>query len=130
MKIIESNEVLENLVIEKKWGGEVIIHNGDDYCGKLLLFKKGAKFSMHFHIQKKETWYIKEGKFKLKYIDTKNAVEYEVGLETGTIVEIDRGDPHQLFALTDGIIFEVSTPHFDDDSYRIKKGDSQIKNNE
>jgi hypothetical protein len=27
--------------------------------------------------------------------------------------------------LTDGVIFEVSTQHFDDDSYRVIKGDSQ-----
>jgi hypothetical protein len=30
--------------------------------------------------------------------------------------------PHQLHALTDGEIIEVSTQHFDYDSYRIKKG--------
>jgi hypothetical protein len=27
--------------------------------------------------------------------------------------------------LTDGTIFEVSSQHFDTDSYRIQKGDSQ-----
>jgi hypothetical protein len=33
------------------------------------------------------------------------------------------GQPHQLEALEDGEIFEVSTQHFDTDSYRIWKGD-------
>jgi hypothetical protein len=31
--------------------------------------------------------------------------------------------PHQLFAETDGEIFEISTQHFDSDSYRVQKGD-------
>jgi hypothetical protein len=33
--------------------------------------------------------------------------------------------PHQLKAIDESEIFEVSTQHFDDDSYRIDKGDSQ-----
>jgi hypothetical protein len=35
------------------------------------------------------------------------------------------GQPHQLEALTEGVIFEVSTQHFDSDSYRIWKGDTK-----
>jgi len=30
-----------------------------------------------------------------------------------------------IIDLTDGVIFEVSTQHFDSDSYRVFKGDSQ-----
>ena len=40
----------------------------------------------------------------------------------GEVVEIQKGMPHQLTALSDNsIVFEVSTEHFDDDSYRIYK---------
>ena len=109
IKIIEPDEVYSTRVEEKAWGGEVTIHNDEEYCGKILLFKEGAKFSTHFHLKKRETWYIEKGKFKLKYIDTRDASEHEVILESGTIIEIDRGDPHQLIALTDGFIYEVST---------------------
>jgi quercetin dioxygenase-like cupin family protein len=44
-------------------------------------------------------------------------------LYQGDTVTIERGEPHQLEALEDSEIFEVSTQHFDDDSYRIYKGD-------
>lgn len=127
ISIIKPNIVYDNYITEVTWGGEVIIHNENDYYFKILLFKEGMKNDMVFHNIKNKTWYIEKGKFKLKYIDTKNAIEHEVELESGTIIEIDRGDPHQLIALTDGFIYEVSTQHFDDDSYRIRKGDSQIK---
>jgi quercetin dioxygenase-like cupin family protein len=41
-------------------------------------------------------------------------------LEEGDVIEIERGLPHQLEALEDGsTIFEVSTEHFDEDSYRV-----------
>ena len=35
--------------------------------------------------------------------------------------------PHQLEALDEGRIFEVSTHHEDSDSYRVLPGDSQVK---
>ena len=125
IKIIYTDLAVFNCVVPKKWGKEIIIHNDEDYCGKLLIFNKSAKFSMHFHLRKKETWYVQEGKFLLRYIDTRNATILEKELTKGMAVEVQQGDPHQLIALTKGIIFEVSTQHFDDDSYRIEKGDSQ-----
>ena len=125
VKIIDSKLAVHQRIIPKAWGEEVIIHNDEEYCGKILRFKAAAKFSMHFHIKKKETWYIASGKFTLICIDTKNATEVQTLLNVGDIVEIERGDPHQLITETGGEIFEVSTQHFDNDSYRIRKGDSQ-----
>ena len=49
----------------------------------------------------------------------------ETLLYKGDVVRQRVGQPHQLEALTDGVVFEVSTQHFDEDSYRVWKGDSQ-----
>ena len=125
VRIIDSKLTIHKRIIPKAWGEEIIIENGEEYCGKILRFKTGAKFSMHFHIKKKETWYVASGRFLLIWIDTRNATEHEKELNVGDIIEVDRGDPHQLVSITGGDIFEVSTQHFDNDSYRIRKGDSQ-----
>ena len=60
--------------VEKLWGYELWIHNDEEYCGKLLVFeKKMANFSMHYHLKKKETWYIhKEGSFQFNWIDVED----------------------------------------------------------
>jgi mannose-6-phosphate isomerase-like protein (cupin superfamily) len=107
--------------VEKKWGYELWIHNDTDYCGKLLVFNKsGDKFSMHYHMIKDETWYVQSGAFQFDWIDTENGERCYTQLQKGDIVEIKKGLPHQLTALLDeSTIFEVSTQHFDDDSYRI-----------
>jgi mannose-6-phosphate isomerase-like protein (cupin superfamily) len=47
-------------------------------------------------------------------------------MSVGDSVTIPIGLPHQLTGLEDGEIFEVSTQHFDHDSYRIEKGTSQL----
>lgn len=113
-------------IVPKAWGYELWIHNTTDYCGKLLVFNKGSKFSMHYHLLKKETWYISEGEFKYNWIDTTNAQRHSQNIKKGDIIHLERGQPHQLKALTEGAtVFEVSTEHFDEDSYRVDPGDSQ-----
>jgi len=107
--------------VEKKWGHELWIHNDSQYCGKLLVFTySGNKFSMHYHMLKNETWYVQEGAFQFDWIDTETAERCYTQLQKGDVVYIEKGLPHQLTALTDNsIVFEVSTQHFDEDSYRI-----------
>jgi quercetin dioxygenase-like cupin family protein len=117
--------VCEGCKVPKGWGEELIIENNDLYCGKLLIFKKGCKFSMHYHLVKDETWYVNSGKYIYRYIDLRNADVSEIILEPGNIVRQRPGQPHQLEALEDGVVFEVSTHHEDSDSFRIWKGSSQ-----
>ena len=113
-------------LIPKAWGHELWIHNTPSYCGKLLVFKKDAKFSMHYHIQKEETWYISKGEFEYIWIDTTNAKRNSQIIKEGDIIHLLQGQPHQLKSLTEGAtVFEVSTEHFDEDSFRVEPGDSQ-----
>jgi len=119
-------ELIESRIIEKKWGYEKILHNRADYCAKILHFNKGAMFSMHFHMMKTETWYVSKGVFHLMYIDTNNAEVRSETLIEGMTIDVEKGTPHQLLALEESEIFEASTMHYDYDSYRIGKGDSQL----
>jgi quercetin dioxygenase-like cupin family protein len=113
-------------IVTKGWGHEVIFVNNDKYCGKILHFNKGAKFSMHYHLIKIETWYVTSGKFIFKYINTKNADMITQTLEVGDVITNEIGQPHQIICEEEGDIFEVSTTHFESDSYRVFKGDSQL----
>jgi mannose-6-phosphate isomerase-like protein (cupin superfamily) len=116
--------------VEKQWGHELWIHNDKQYCGKLLVFtNSGNKFSMHYHMIKNETWYVQEGAFQFDWIDTESAERCYTQLQKGDVVYIEKGLPHQLTALIDNsIVFEVSTEHFDEDSYRIyRKGPQDLE---
>ena len=66
--------------VEKGWGHELIWATNDKYCGKLMKFNQGARFSMHFHSEKDETWYVWDGEYTVKYIDTKDASEKQIKL--------------------------------------------------
>jgi len=110
-------------IVEKGWGREIIFVNNDEYCGKLLCFEKGKKFSMHYHLQKKETWYVSKGKFILIWVETDKGITHTEYLVLGDTITNERGEPHQLIALEDSEVFEVSTKHYDEDSFRMWKGD-------
>jgi len=110
--------------VPKNWGGERIICNTPEYCGKLLYFVKGKKCSWHYHKLKDETFYIQSGKILLRYSDEDDlAHALEIVLNPGDKFHIYRELRHQMIALEDTELFEFSTQHFDDDSYRIIHGD-------
>lgn len=111
--------------VPKGWGSEKIWVSNDHYCSKFMHFNAGSCFSMHFHREKIETWYVLEGTFKLLKIHTDDASEVERILVPGSIVHNNPLEPHQLFCITDGTILEVSTPDSVQDNYRVRPGDSQ-----
>ena len=110
--------------VPKGWGFEKWIVNNEEYCGKLLYFVKGKKCSWHYHKLKDEVFYVHSGKLLVKYSnrdDLENADE--VILNKGDNFHVYRGLRHQMMALEDTELYEFSTQHFEDDSYRIIKGD-------
>lgn len=111
--------------IPKGWGSEYIFATNDKYCGKFMNFHEGAKFSMHFHSHKDETWYVNSGKFIVRFIDTKDSSIHEKVLNTGDTWHNPPLLPHQLICLEQGTIIEVSTPDSVEDNYRVMPGDSQ-----
>jgi mannose-6-phosphate isomerase-like protein (cupin superfamily) len=111
--------------VEKGWGHELIWATNDRYCGKMMHFNTGARFSMHFHREKEETWYIQSGKFVVRWIDTKTAKQHEQLLVEGAVWHNPPCMPHQLVCLQEGTVVEVSTPDSVEDNYRVQPGDSQ-----
>lgn len=114
--------------VDKGWGYEIIWATNEKYCGKIMVFEKaGAKFSLHFHKEKDETWFVNEGSFKLIWCDTNTATYHEKVLEQGSVWRNPPMMPHQLIALQDNsMVFEVSTADSVEDNYRIAPGDSQV----
>lgn len=113
--------------VDKGWGYELIWATNDKYCGKIMVFEKvGAKFSMHFHKEKDETWFVNNGRFLLRWIDTNTAQLHEKELKEGDVWRNPPLQPHQLVAMMpNSSITEVSTADSVQDNYRISKGDSQ-----
>jgi mannose-6-phosphate isomerase-like protein (cupin superfamily) len=112
-------------LVKKGWGSEYIWSTTDKYCAKFLNFEKNAKFSMHFHKDKDETWYVQSGEFLVKTINTSDASIQVKQLREGDVWHNPPMLPHQLICTQAGTIIEVSTPDSVEDNYRVLPGDSQ-----
>ena len=113
--------------VAKGWGYELIRATNEKYCGKIMVFEKvGAKFSMHFHREKDESWFVNSGRFLLRWIDTKTAKLHEREIKAGDTWRNPPLQPHQLVCMERGSsITEVSTADSVEDNYRVFPGDSQ-----
>lgn len=117
---------MESNIVPKGWGWEKWVVNKPEYCGKLLHFEAGKRCSFHKHILKDETFYCHSGEIIVRY-------GYNEDIEKASVVILKAGDSfyvppgliHQMIAIQDTDLFEFSTQHFDEDSIRIVRGDSQ-----
>ncbi len=118
--------------IDKGWGFEIIFANNDRYCGKLLVFERvGAKTSLVFHKEKRKSWFVNAGKFKVTWIDVTSGEVKEAVLEEGKTADFAELGPHQVEALVaNSIIFEVGTADYVEDRFRLAPGDTQTNSSE
>jgi len=109
----------------KGWGYEIWIENVPEYCGKILHLLPGKKTSMHFHAVKKETMYVLSGTLVMEMLDLTTGKSSIERLDEGDSLMISTFKPHRLMGgpLSGCDVMEVSTQHFEYDSYRIEKGD-------
>jgi mannose-6-phosphate isomerase-like protein (cupin superfamily) len=103
----------------KSWGKEIWISNSSLYCGKKLILSKGKDSSLHFHKIKDETFYIQKGKVRMEIHP--NGKKQIIIMKRGDSLHIYPGLLHQFFGIENSEIFEFSTQHFEEDTYRIKK---------
>ena len=109
-------------VHEKGWGRELWVHNDERYCGKVLVLQKGKRCSLHFHVKKHETFFLQKGQVQMELVHSDGRRESFV-MRPGDTLEISPGLMHRFTGLEDSEIFEFSTQHFEEDSYRVEKGD-------
>jgi len=111
--------------VDKGWGYELHIVNNDMYCGKILHFENESTGSLHFHLNKHETFYILKGCVKITGVNPDTGEQYVEIATEGNVISIPQGVVHQIFAISTADIMEISTPDDPNDSYRVMKGDSQ-----
>lgn len=115
---------LRTQIYPKGWGYEKWIINCELYCGKVLHFDKSKRCSFHYHKLKTETFYLQSGLLKVLHsLEDEIEQAQELILRPGDSFHVPIGMRHQMIALEESELFEFSTQHFEDDSYRLMKGD-------
>lgn len=136
-------------IVMKNWGYEKWVENNSGYCCKLLHVLPGKFCSVHFHKNKKESFYVTKGKMFLKLFKPDNneikilddfdgvnlsedllsilqkfdSSPWEYTLEEGEFRTIDTYTLHTFSSVsnTNCEFIEASSHHEDSDSYRLRK---------
>jgi mannose-1-phosphate guanylyltransferase len=98
---------------DKPWGYEHLWALNEHYAGKFLHIRAGESLSLQYHEIKDETIHILHGKLRLR-IGPSQSELLDVILSPGQSQAIPPGTIHQMEALEDCVIAEVSTPHLTD----------------
>lgn len=98
--------------VPKPWGHETIWAHTDRYVGKVLHIKAGHALSVQYHNMKDETVHLLSGELVYR-VQMGDALE-DMRLKQGESFRITPGTIHQMEAVTDCDILEVSTPELDD----------------
>jgi mannose-6-phosphate isomerase len=101
--------------VPKPWGYEIIWARTDTYVGKILHIKAGQALSVQYHNVKDETVYLLGGDIIYRvWHEGQQGGPTDIGLKIGHAYRITPHTIHQMEAVTDCDVLEVSTPHLDD----------------
>jgi len=100
--------------VPKPWGHETIWARSERYVGKILHINAGHELSVQYHNRKDETVHLLSGEIVYRVQPKGRDALDDVQLRIGESFRITPGTIHQMIALTDCDVLEVSTPEIDD----------------
>lgn len=98
---------------DKPWGTELLVAETSDYIGKVLYMRSGGTGALQYHRVKDETFFLFSGRALVEYRDDLGIIQSHE-MEPGEAFHVPPGAVHRVEALTDCVLFEASTPVFDD----------------
>ena len=111
--MMSSIERYEPKTLVRDWGEEIFVAETPHYLGKVLKMRASTKGGLQYHVEKDETQYLLSGRARVRF-DNGAGVLVERDMSPGESYRIPPGAVHQFEAITDCVILETSTPHYDD----------------
>ena len=110
-----------NNVKETNYGYDIIWTETESYCGMLLVFNDpGCKMPMHFHKETTKSWFINNGTFRVRWIDTADGQLYEKEIKEGSVFHVPPCMPVSLESLiAGGSVSQVSNQNPKDDVFNV-----------
>lgn len=109
---------------ETAYGYDLVWASTEDYSAKICVFNKaGAATDLYFQIKRSKTWFVNNGGFRLRWIDTNTAQIFEQDFTEGQTYTVPLTQPVQLIAMLDGSsITECGAAEDSADIYKVISG--------
>jgi mannose-6-phosphate isomerase-like protein (cupin superfamily) len=103
------------------WGYIHWIHPQPELCIKELHFFKGGATSFHSHTERNETLFISSGRFRIRILYPESGITDTQDVGIGTRVFIRPNTHHQITAITEGTIIELTKNYNENDIVRYER---------
>lgn len=103
-------------IVTKAWGFESIVTNNPLYCAKWLHIKNGWRCSSHSHRKKDEKFLVVEGACVIELNGCERIAR------VGDLIDVPPNTVHYFGVpakWANCTLLEISTPHSDDDVFRV-----------
>jgi hypothetical protein len=109
---------------QTEYGYDIIWANNKNYGSKIMIFNNETKTNFVFHQKTSKSWFINAGKFKIRWIDTKNGKIFEQIYEEGHVFDIESLKPYSVQCISkNGSISEVNNGIDVEDVYNVLSKD-------
>ena len=98
--------------VDKPWGYELRFVCTERYAGKVLFIEAGHQLSLQYHEKKDEAFLVHQGELEL--VLGQGGEQRVEKLGPGDAWHVTPGTVHRFRAVTDCLLFEVSTPELQD----------------
>ena len=98
--------------VDKPWGYELRFIATDRFAGKVLFITAGSQLSLQYHEKKEEAFLVQQGRLELVLGSDEEQRVVELGPDEAW--HVTPGTVHRFRAVSDCLLFEVSTPELDD----------------
>ena len=101
---------MNNNVNKTKYGYEISWADTENYAAKIIVFDNPIKTDLAFSKEKQRTWFVNNGIFKIRWIDTSSGKLYEKEVKEGAVFHVEPLMPVSLEAVLPGSsVSEVSS---------------------
>jgi len=91
---------MSNEDFKRDWGMEITWADEETYCGKILIFNESNnRTPFYFHKKTTKSWFVNNGKFIVRWIDTADGKVYQQELNEGNTFKVSPLTPVSLEAL-------------------------------
>jgi hypothetical protein len=118
-------------VKQTDWGYEIVWANAESYSGKIVAFSNPGITDLQFHKYTNKSWFINDGQFKVRWVDTSNGSFLEASIKEGGTFDVPAMTPVSIQCLSSsGSFTEVSDkPSNENDTFTLISANNLLGNN-
>ena len=117
---------MKDNVVKTDYGYNITWAKTDSYTSKILVFEHiGNKTPIFFQSNTEKSWFVNNGMFRVRWIDTKSGKLYENQIQEGSVFHVQKNMPVSLESLQAGASIS-QTANIDDpnDFYCVIPGNN------